>query len=54
MITFLHTILANIDDTPSHAELRRVLVLGPVNTLYNWKAELARWLPDDGTLPNGR
>jgi hypothetical protein len=54
VITFLHTVLANIDDTPGQTELRRVLVLGPVNTLYNWKAELARWLPDDGALPNGR
>jgi len=28
-----------------------MLVLGPVNTLQNWKAELERWIPDGGRLP---
>eukprot|EP00290_Baffinella_frigidus_P030429 CAMPEP_0180233160 /NCGR_PEP_ID=MMETSP0987-20121128/27912_1 /TAXON_ID=697907 /ORGANISM="non described non described, Strain CCMP2293" /LENGTH=477 /DNA_ID=CAMNT_0022198929 /DNA_START=166 /DNA_END=1597 /DNA_ORIENTATION=- len=50
VITFLHTICLSC---PENIELRRMLVLGPVNTLYNWKAELARWLPDEGKLPDG-
>jgi len=49
VITFLHTIAVNIP--VSNIELRRMLVLGPVNTLQNWKAELDRWIPERGVLP---
>jgi len=52
VITFLHTIARNIPS--SNIELRRMLVLGPVNTLQNWKAELERWIPDGGRLPGNR
>lgn len=39
---------------PSNVELRRMLVLGPVNTLQNWKAELERWIPDGGRLAGNK
>eukprot|EP00277_Geminigera_cryophila_P005510 CAMPEP_0179429774 /NCGR_PEP_ID=MMETSP0799-20121207/15062_1 /TAXON_ID=46947 /ORGANISM="Geminigera cryophila, Strain CCMP2564" /LENGTH=666 /DNA_ID=CAMNT_0021205837 /DNA_START=164 /DNA_END=2160 /DNA_ORIENTATION=- len=52
VITFLHTIAVNIP--VSNIELRRMLVLGPVNTLQNWKAELDRWIPERGVLPGNR
>eukprot|EP00960_Hanusia_phi_P069695 767143-Hanusia_phi.AAC.6 len=48
VITLLHTIAANIPQ--NNLELRRMLVLGPVNTLHNWKAEFERWLPERGRL----
>ena len=52
VITFLHTIARNIP--LSDIDLRRMLVLGPVNTLQNWKAELERWVPERGVLPGNK
>jgi transcriptional regulator ATRX len=52
VIAFLHTVACNIP--VNNIELRRMLVLGPVNTLQNWKAELSRWIPEDGRLPGNR
>lgn len=46
VVTLLHTIASNIP--PDNKELRRMLVLGPVNTMHNWKAELKRFLPSSG------
>jgi transcriptional regulator ATRX len=46
VVTLLHTIASNIP--PDNIELRRMLVLGPVNTMHNWKAELKRFLPSSG------
>ena len=52
VITFLHTVAVHIPH--GNMELRRMLVLGPVNTLQNWKAELERWTPDGRRLPGNR
>lgn len=46
VVTLLHTIASNIPR--DNKELRRMLVLGPVNTMHNWKAELKRFLPSTG------
>ena len=41
VIVFVHTLLTN---RRLSGDIRRVLVLCPVNTVYNWVAELKNWL----------
>ena len=42
MITLLDTVLRNDE----RAELTKVLIITPVNVLYNWKAEFDKWVLD--------
>jgi transcriptional regulator ATRX len=47
VVTLLHTIASNVS-IQENIEMHRMLVLGPVNTMHNWKAELHRYLPRSG------
>ncbi len=35
------------------SEVKRVLILTPVNTLYNWLNEFEHWLPDKNFVVRG-
>jgi len=39
LITFVHTLLAHEDKL----NLRRMLVIAPLNTVLNWKDEVIKW-----------
>ena len=42
MITLLDTLLKNSDKTG----ITKVLIINPVNVLYNWKTEFDKWVPE--------
>ncbi|KAJ8925712.1 hypothetical protein NQ315_009559 [Exocentrus adspersus] len=46
VIALSHTLLTNSDTT----EVRKVLVVCPLNTVLNWKSEFKKWLPRDSEL----
>ena len=46
VISFVHTLIANSDITG----IKNCLILCPLNTVLNWKAEFERWVPEDDEI----